>query len=82
LVSSPSYKTAIGALVEARREAGQTQREVAAALKKPASFIAKIETGERRLDIVEFIALARVFGLDPSRLISQLSDQIGDTLEI
>ena len=49
-------------LVEARKTYGLTQRELAARVGKPPSFIAKIEVGERRLDVVRFIALARAIG--------------------
>ena len=61
-VSSPSYQTAVSLLVEARKAHGLTQRDLAARVGKPPSFIAKIEVGERRVDIVEFIALARAIG--------------------
>ena len=33
--------------------------ELAARLSKPQSFIAKYEAGERRIDVVEFIAICR-----------------------
>ena len=81
-VSSPSYKRAIAALVDARHASGQTQRDVAAAIGKPPSFVAKIETGERRLDFVEFIAVARALGVDPSQLMATVAEQIGAAIEI
>jgi len=34
----------------------------------PQSFIAKYEGGERRIDVVEFIAIARALGADPVKL--------------
>jgi len=40
-------------LRELRLEAGLTQAEVAALLKRPQSYVSKYESGERRLDIVE-----------------------------
>ena len=39
---------------QARNKAGLTQQELAKRLRKPQSFIAKYEGGERRLDVLEF----------------------------
>jgi transcriptional regulator with XRE-family HTH domain len=81
-VSSRSYRTAIERLVAARNVSGITQRELADRLRKPPSFVAKIELGERRLDIVEFIAVARALGLDPSELMKMISADLGPDLDI
>ena len=81
-VSSPSYKSAIAALIEARHLAGKTQRDVAAMIGKPPSFVAKVETGERRLDFVEFIVLARALNQDPADLISAISRLLGNGVDI
>jgi transcriptional regulator with XRE-family HTH domain len=81
-VASPSYRSAIGALVEARQSKGRTQRWLAAAVGKPPSFIAKIENGERRVDLVEFIAIARALGFEPSTLLGSIDGMLADPLEI
>jgi transcriptional regulator with XRE-family HTH domain len=54
----------------ARKAAGLTQQALALRLKKPQSFVAKYEGGERRLDVVEFVAIARILGADPVGLIA------------
>jgi transcriptional regulator with XRE-family HTH domain len=59
-------------LVATRREAGLTQAQLAERLGKPPSFIAKIEIGERRLDVVEFIAIAKALKLDPRKMFDRL----------
>lgn len=41
-------------LRETRRQAGFSQRELAAKLGVSPSWIAKVETGERRIDLIEF----------------------------
>ncbi|MFC4172291.1 helix-turn-helix domain-containing protein [Microvirga sp. GCM10011540] len=56
-------------LIEARKKASLTQVEVAERLGKPQSFVAKYEGGERRLDVVEFVAVARALGADPASLL-------------
>jgi transcriptional regulator with XRE-family HTH domain len=60
-------------LIEARKAAGLTQVEVADRLGKPQSFVAKYEGGERRLDVVEFLAVARALGTEPARLLKSLN---------
>jgi transcriptional regulator with XRE-family HTH domain len=57
---------------EARKEAGLTQQELAKRLKKPQSFVAKYEGGERRLDVLEFLTIARAIGAEPTRLLKAL----------
>ena len=59
-------------MVEARREAGLSQKTLSERLGKPPSFIAKIEIGERRLDLVEFVAIARALGVDEHELFARV----------
>jgi transcriptional regulator with XRE-family HTH domain len=58
-------------LVEARKGAGISQQELARRLKRSQSFIAKIEVGERRIDVVEFIEVARALGREPTELLAR-----------
>lgn len=58
----PAYAAIARRLREARKEAGLTQVEAAKLLKKPQSFISKCESGERRLDLLELRAFARMYG--------------------
>lgn len=48
-----------------RTEAKLKQADVAMRLDRPQSFVAKYETGERRIDVVEFIEIAEAVGFDP-----------------
>lgn len=52
-------------LVELREAKGLTQMDIALQLGKPQSYVSKYERGERRLDIVELIAVTKVLGLIP-----------------
>nr|3EUS_A Chain A, DNA-binding protein [Ruegeria pomeroyi]3EUS_B Chain B, DNA-binding protein [Ruegeria pomeroyi] len=52
-------------LRQARLDAGLTQADLAERLDKPQSFVAKVETRERRLDVIEFAKwMAACEGLD------------------
>lgn len=69
-IHSDEYRKLTAILLDARRKAGLTQQEVAGRLGKPQSYVAKVEGNERRIDVVEFIALSRALGVDPARLFS------------
>ncbi len=60
-VHSPEYKIILGRLKQARLESKLKQNDVASKLKKPQSYISKIEAGERRLDILELKKLAQIY---------------------
>ena len=53
------------ALVDARKSAGLGQDDLANRLKCNQSLVARIESGERRIDVVELVVLARAIGFDP-----------------
>jgi len=55
------YKEIINKLKQARVDAGLSQQAVADKLNKPQSYIAKIESGERRLDVAELKKLAGIY---------------------
>ena len=57
-----------------RQHLGLSQRALAERMGVVYSVIGKIETGDRRLDIVEFIEYCHALELDPKAVISQLED--------
>ena len=59
-------------LAEKRKAAGLTQVEVAKAMGRHQPFIANIENGERRLDVVELIDLAEIIGFDIHAVINEI----------
>ena len=66
------YADLIQGLIEARKSAGLTQQDVADALGKPQSYVAKIEGCERRLDIAEFVEYASALQSTPTRLLQEM----------
>lgn len=63
------YKTLLQALIQARKDADITQVELAARIGRRQTFVSKYETEERRLDVAEYIAIARAIGAEPCKLI-------------
>lgn len=69
---SPEYRSFCRLLREAREEEGITQVALAKRLKKYQSYVAKYESGERRLDVIEFIRIMKALSKNPAQLIQQL----------
>ena len=56
-------------MVDARIKSGLSQKELALKLRHHQSFVARVESGERRIDVVELIALSRAVGFDPFEIL-------------
>lgn len=65
-LDSPEYKTIILRLIEARREADLSQKEVAEKLNKTQSFVSKIEARNSYLDVITFYEMAKIYKKDIS----------------
>lgn len=74
-VFTDRYNRLCELLVEARRSRRLTQAEVARRLGRPQSFVSKFEMGERRLDVVEFLDVARAIGVCGIDLIRRLEPE-------
>lgn len=72
-VFGASYARLREILVAARRKSGLTQVDVAAKLHRPQSFVSKVESGERRLDVVELIQFAEAVGANPSQMVEDVA---------
>jgi len=75
-VHTPEQQLLRELLVAARDRAGLTQQKLARRLGKPQSFVAKYEGGERRLDVLEFIAIVQAIGADPVRILRTLTKRM------
>jgi transcriptional regulator with XRE-family HTH domain len=71
---SPEYKALRSELRVRRENAGLSQRQLAARLKVPHSWVAKIESGERRIDLVEFAWFISACGIDPISVCERLME--------
>lgn len=61
-----AYRRFLVRLIEARKQAGLTQVDVAKRLGRAHSFISKCELGERRVDFIELRQLAQIYKKDLS----------------
>ncbi len=61
-------------VVDKRREAGMSQSDLAEALGRYQSVVAAIESGGRRVDVVEFLELAEVIGFDPYEVLREVAE--------
>lgn len=71
-LGSDDHRRLVDLLVAVRHKAGIRQQGLAKKLGRPQSFVAKYESGERRIDVVEFIAIARAMGAEPLKLFREL----------
>jgi transcriptional regulator with XRE-family HTH domain len=71
-LGSARHKALISLLIQKREAAGMTQADLAARLGEYQSFVARLESGQRRIDVSEFIELAAAIGFDPAKTISAL----------
>lgn len=71
-INSPRHELVKAALIAQRKASGMSQTKVAEALKRPQSYVAKVEGGERRLDVIELVELADTIGLDLHALVDDL----------
>ena len=66
------YQRLCELLIRERKRAGLTQAALAAKLGRPQSFVSKIERGERRVDVVEFLEFVDALDADPTALVEEL----------
>ncbi|WP_145519858.1 helix-turn-helix domain-containing protein [Yersinia mollaretii] len=71
-IYSDEYQSVIKALRKQRIAKGITQESLATALGRPQSFVAKVENGERRLDVVEFVHIARLLGIQVEEVLGKI----------
>lgn len=70
-IRSSGHEALRDALIAARKSAGLTQEQLATRLKQHQSFVARVESGERRIDVVELIVLARALETEAANLLAE-----------
>jgi transcriptional regulator with XRE-family HTH domain len=75
-VDSPEAETVRRVLVGARQAQGLTQRDLAARIGKSPTFVAQVELGQRRVDVLQFIAITRAIGIDSAEAFARVASAI------
>jgi transcriptional regulator with XRE-family HTH domain len=73
-IRSVAQRALLAALRDARRQAGLTQFEVARRLRRPQSFVSAYESGDRKIDVLEFLRIAKATRTDPCELLRRVAD--------
>ena len=71
-IRSLAHRALITALRDARKQAGLSQYEVARRLKRPQSFVSAYESGDRKIDVSEFLRIAKATGADPCEMLKRV----------
>jgi transcriptional regulator with XRE-family HTH domain len=63
-------------LIETRKSLGMTQEGLAERLGCQQSLIARLESGQRRLDVIEFVVVARALAASPAELLAKIEQEV------
>ncbi len=77
-IRSSGHEALCHALIDARKTAGLTQAELAVRLRCHQSFVARVESGQRRIDVVELVVLARALGVEAAGILGQVEQATPD----
>lgn len=69
---SARQRAVVAALRKAREVAGISQRQLSERLQRPPNWIQRIESLERRVDVAEFITIAKAVGADVTELFREV----------
>ena len=74
-ITSEKYLSLLSWLKESRLEKNMTMRDLAEKIDEPHSFVGKIETAERRLDVYEYVVYCEALGINPALGLKHLSSK-------
>ena len=76
--SDAGYEVMRRELIAARKANSLSQQSLADMIGRPQSFVAKVERGERSLDVVEFAVIARILNMDVVKTIASILSAVGE----
>jgi transcriptional regulator with XRE-family HTH domain len=77
-----AHQTMVAVLIDARKSSGLTQVELGQKVGKDQTFISNIENSQRRVDLLEFIALCRAMKIEPQVLFGLILERVPSTFDI
>jgi ribosome-binding protein aMBF1 (putative translation factor) len=75
-LGSARHKVLVDLIVTKREAAGLTQTQLAEKLGEYQSFVARLESGQRRIDVIEFLELSSILGFDPAKVIRSIQRKV------
>ena len=69
----------LGMLYQLRVSAGLRQADLAKMLKVPQSFVSKMESGERRIDLIELRAILACYKTNLSEFVTELEKRVNES---
>jgi transcriptional regulator with XRE-family HTH domain len=75
-IYDPAYQHFCKLLIEARQKQQLLQAQLAKKLHKPQSFVSRVESGQRPLDVLEFLHYTQVLKADPYEMLQTLEKLI------
>lgn len=81
-VFTGAHRHLVDVLLKARKAAGLNQTQVAEKVGKDQTFVSLIERSQRRVDVLEFVALARAIGRDPVELFEEVVARLPKKFDI
>ena len=78
---TPEWETLCAILKRLRESSGLTQMELSSLLKQPQSFVSKVESGQRKLDLRQFVIYVRTLDADPREVMKQFLEFIESATE-
>ena len=76
-IYADEYRLILSWLRAKREEKGLTMRDLAEVLDVPHSWVGKVELGERRLDLIEYLRYCAALGIDPHEGIDKVQHDSG-----
>lgn len=77
-IRTPGHEALIAALIDARYKACLSQTELAKRLKCHQSLVARIESGQRRIDVQELVILTRALEANPIEIMKIVTSAVPD----
>jgi transcriptional regulator with XRE-family HTH domain len=81
-VFTGAHEALVEVLIKARKAARLTQTDVAERLGKDQTFVSLIERSQRRVDVLEFVAIAKAMGQDPVDLFGKVYARLPKRFDI
>jgi len=71
-IHDPRYQRIAALLADVRKQRGLLQQDVAERIGRPQAFVSKVESGVRRLDLIELTDYLRALEVDPHEFMNQV----------